>query len=128
MIPLVGYTTISGIPIGRLLSSESIKRVVETTRSCAMEVIKLKGATIHAPASAVAVMADAVLNDRKRVTSASVVPNGEYGLMDVAIGLPVVLGKNGVEKIIELELNADEKKQLSEAASSIQSVILQSLG
>jgi malate dehydrogenase len=128
MIPLVDYTTASGIPIGRLLSSESIQRVVETTRSCAMDVIKLKGATVHAPASVVAVMADAVLNGRNRVTSACVVPNGEYGLKDVAIGLPVILGKKGIEKIIELELNADEKRQLLEGASSIQSVISQSLG
>jgi malate dehydrogenase len=128
MIPLVGYSSVSGIPIGRLIDYESIERVVETTRSCAMDVIKLKGATVHAPASVVAVMADAVINGRNRVTSACVIPNGEYGLKNVAIGLPIILGKRGVEKIIELELNADEKRQLLEAASSIQSVISQSLG
>lgn len=125
MIPLVECTTVSGIPIKRLLNTEKIQKVVERTRVSAMDVIKTKGATIHAPASVVAVMADAMLNDRRRVMGASVIPNGEYGLTDVAIGLPIILGKNGVEKIIELELDSETKTKLSEAASSIKAVISQ---
>jgi len=125
MMPLVECTTVSGIPIKRLMSAEKIQRVVERTRVSAMDVIKSKGATVHAPASVVAVMADAILNDRRRVMGASVIADGEYGLTDVAIGLPIILGKNGVEKIIELELDSETKTKLSEAASSIKAVIMQ---
>jgi len=125
MMPLVECTTVSGIPIKRLMSAEKIQRVVERTRVSAMDVIKSKGATVHAPASVVAVMADAILNDRRRVMGASVIANGEYGLTDVAVGLPIILGKNGIEKIIELQLDSETKRQLSEAASSIKTVISQ---
>ena len=125
MIPLINYTTVSGIPITNLLEPEKINKIVETTRYCAMDVIKLKGATVHAPASAVSLMADSIINDRKRVICASVIPEGEYNLKDISIGLPVVLGKNGVERIIELSLDNDIKDRLSKAASSIGSVISQ---
>lgn len=125
MIPLIDYTTISGIPISDLLESERIEKIVETARYSAMDVIKLKGATVHAPASAVALMVDSIINDRKRLVCVSVIPDGEYGLKDISIGLPVVLGKNGIEKIIELDLDRNIKSRLSDAASSIGSVISQ---
>jgi malate dehydrogenase len=125
MIPLINYTTVSGIPIINLLEPEKINKIVETTRYCAMDVIKLKGATVHAPASAVSLMADSIINDRKRVICASVIPEGEYNLKDISIGLPVVLGKNGVERIIKLSLDNETKDRLSKAASSIGSVISQ---
>ncbi|WP_455368772.1 malate dehydrogenase [[Eubacterium] cellulosolvens] len=125
MIPLINYTTVSGIPITDLLEPERINKIVETTRYCAMDVIKLKGATVHAPASSVSLMADSIINDRKRVVCASVIPEGEYNLKDISIGLPVVLGKNGIERIIELTLDNDTKNRLSNAASSIGSVISQ---
>jgi malate dehydrogenase len=125
MIPLINYTTVSGIPITDLLERERIDKIVETTRYCAMDVIKLKGATIHAPASSVSLMVDSIINDRKRVVCASVIPEGEYNLKDISIGLPVVLGKNGIERIIELTLDNDTKNRLSKAASSIGSVISQ---
>lgn len=123
MIPLIDYTTISGIPISDLLESERIEKIVETARYSAMDVIKLKGATVHAPASSVALMADSIINDRKRLVCVSVIPDGEYGLKNISIGLPVVLGKNGIEKIIELDLDRNIKSKLSDAASSIDSVI-----
>ena len=125
MIPLIDHTTVSGIPISDLLAPEKIDKIVETTRYSAMDVIKLKGATVHAPASAVALMADSIVNDRKRVICASVIPEGEYNLKDISIGLPVILGKNGIERIIELDLTSDIKNRLSNAASSIGSVISQ---
>ena len=83
--------------------------------------ISLKGGTVYAPASVIAVMAEAVLRGRNRVMAASVVPNGEYGLRNLAIGLPVILGKNGVERIIELPLDDATKSQLVESANSIRS-------
>ena len=123
MIPLIDYTTISGIPISDLLESERIEKIVETARYSAMDVIKLKGATVHAPASAVALMADSIINDRKRLVCVSVIPDGEYGLKDISIGLPVVLGKNGIEKIIELDLNEQETKDLNTSAEAVKGVM-----
>jgi malate dehydrogenase len=125
MIPLIEYTSVSGVPIKRLMSTDKIKEIVERTKTGAMDVIKAKGATVHAPASAVAVMADAIVNDKKRVIGASVVPDGEYGIRDVSVGLPIVLGGGGVERIVELDLDIEEKGRLSEAASSIKAVISQ---
>jgi len=119
MIPLVDYTTIAGIPVRRLLDEQSIKRIVQKTRSGGSDVISLKGGTVYAPAAVIAVMAEAIVRGRNRVTAASVVPNGEYGLRDLAIGLPVILGTNGVEKIIELPLDDAARNQLVESAKAI---------
>jgi len=123
MIPLVDYTTIAGIPVKKLLDETAVNRIVERTRSSGSDVISLKGGTVYAPAAVIAVMAEAVLRGRNRVMGASVVPNGEYGLRNLAIGLPVVLGKNGVEKIIELPLDDATRSQLMESANVIYSGI-----
>ena len=123
MIPLVDYTTIAGIPIRKLLNEQSINRIVERTRSSGSDVIMLKGGTAYAPAAVIAVMAEAVLRGRNRVMAVSVIPNGEYGLKNLAIGLPVILGKNGIEKILELPLDDATRGQLMEAARSIYSGI-----
>ncbi|MBS7650402.1 MAG: malate dehydrogenase [Candidatus Bathyarchaeia archaeon] len=125
MIPLTEYTAISGIPVKKLLKPERLSEIIERARFSAMDVIKLKGATVHAPASAVSMMVESIVKGRNRLTVASVIPDGEYGLKDVSIGLPVILGRNGVERIVELELDDDVKSRLVEAASSIQSVISQ---
>ena len=121
MIPLVDYTTIAGIPVRELLDENTIQCIVERTRSSGSDVISLKGGTAYAPAAVIAVMAEAVLRGRNRVMASSVVPNGEYGLRGLAIGLPVVLGKDGVEKIIELPLDDAAKSQLMESANAIRS-------
>lgn len=123
MIPLVDYTTIAGVPVRKLLDEQSIKRIVEKTRSSGSDVISLKGGTVYAPAAVIAVMAEAVLRGRNRVMAASVIPNGEYGFRDLAIGLPIILGKNGVERILELPLDDDSKNQLIEAGKAISSGI-----
>jgi malate dehydrogenase len=123
MIPLVDYTTIAGIPVRKLLDEQSVNRIVERTRSSGSDVIMLKGGTVYAPAAVIAVMAEAVLRGRNRVMAVSVVPNGEYGLRNLAIGLPVIVGKNGIEKIIELPLDDATREQLSEAAKTIYSAI-----
>ncbi|MEM2106268.1 MAG: malate dehydrogenase [Candidatus Bathyarchaeia archaeon] len=125
MIPLTEYTAVSGIPVKKLLKPERLSEIIERARFSAMDVIKLKGATVHAPASAVSMMVESIVKGRNRLTVASVIPDGEYGLKDVSIGLPVILGRNGVERIVELELDDDVKSRLVEAASSIQSVISQ---
>jgi malate dehydrogenase len=123
MIPLVDYATIAGIPVRKLLEEETVQGIVERTRTSGSDVISLKGGTVYAPAAVIAVMAEAVLRGRNRVMTASVVPNGEYGLRNLAIGLPVILGKDGVEKIIELPLDDATKNQLTKAANAIRSGI-----
>ncbi len=119
MIPLVDYTTIAGIQVRKLLDEKTVNRLVEKTRRSGSDVINLKGGTAYAPAAVIAVMAEAVLKGRNRVMAVSVVPNGEYGLRNLAIGLPVILGKNGVEKIIELPLDEATRNRLAESAKHV---------
>jgi malate dehydrogenase len=125
MIPLVDYTTIAGIPVRKLLDEKRINNIVQRTRTSGSDVISLKGGTVYAPAAVIAVMAEAVLKGRNRVLAASVIPNGEYGFRNLAIGLPVILGKNGIEKIVELPLDVDTRNQLVEAGNVIRSEIEQ---
>jgi len=123
MVPLVDYATVSGIPIEDLLEKEQIEKIVSLTRTSGAEVIKLKGATTYAPAVEIAVAVDAVLRGRNRVMSVSTFLQGEYGLSNISIGVPVILGKNGVERILELELSPEAKKQFNESASIIKDMI-----
>ena len=105
MVPLVDYASVSGIPITSLLSTEQIERIVHRTITSGADVIKLKGSTEYAPGSVIAITADAILTGRNRVMSVSTCLEGEYDQSCVSIGVPVVLGKQGVEKIIELDLS-----------------------
>lgn len=123
MVPLVDYATVSGIPIRDLLEDKQIEKIVSLTRTSGAEVIKLKGATTYAPAVEIAMVVDAVLRGRNRVMSVSTFLQGEYGLSDISIGVPVVLGKNGVERILELNLSPETKSQLDRSASTIRKMI-----
>lgn len=123
MVPLVDHASVSGIPIKSLLKTKQIERIVNLTRTSGADVIKLKGATTHAPGVVIAIMVDAVLRGRNRVMSVSTCLKGEYGLSDISIGVPVILGKNGVEKILELELNPETRKQFKKSASIIKDAI-----
>jgi malate dehydrogenase len=123
MVPLVEYASVTGIPITTLLTKEQIDKVVQQTINSGADVINLKGATIYAPAAVIAMMADAVINDRKRVMSVSTCPSGEYGCSDFSIGVPVVLGKNGVEKIVELKLSPESKQRLEKSITKIREAV-----
>ena len=123
MVPLVEYASVSGIPITKLLSKEQIDKIVKLTVSSGAEVIKLKGSTIHAPAVNIAIMADAVIKGRNRVMSVSTYLQREYGFSDIAIGVPVILGKNGIEKILELELSPKSKRRFEKSVSIIKEAI-----
>lgn len=125
MVPLVEYASISGIPITTLLSKGQINDVIQKTVNSGADVIKLKGSTIYAPATVIAIMADAVVNDRKRVISVSTCPCGAYGCNDYSIGVPVVLGKDGVEKVIELKLSADSQERLEKSIAAIKAAVSQ---
>jgi len=123
MVPLVRYASVSGIPITELLDEQQIEKIVSLTRSSGFDVIRLKGATTYAPAAVIAIMADAVLKGRNRVMGVSTYLQGEYGFSDVSIGVPCVLGKNGVEKILELKLDAETKKEFEKSVDSINDMI-----
>jgi malate dehydrogenase len=123
MVPLVEYAAVTGIPITSLLSKAQIKKIVNLTISSGADVIKLKGSTTHAPAAVIAIMADAILRGRNRVMGVSTYLQGEYGFSDIAIGVPVILGRDGVERILELKLMPETKKSLGKSVSAIKSAI-----
>ena len=119
MVPLPRYTTVNGIPVSQLLSNEEVEAICQRTASGGGEIVKLleKGSAFYAPGSAAAIMAESILDDRKRVLPCSTYLSGEYGMDDIYIGVPVVLGKNGVERIIELELAENELDSLQGSGS-----------
>jgi len=123
MVPLVDHASISGIPITELLSKEQIDKIVNVTKTSGADVIKLKGATTHAPGVVIAIMVDAVLRGRNRAMSVSTYLKGEYGFSDVSIGVPVILGKNGVERILELKLSPEMHRQFENSVSAIKNAI-----
>jgi len=123
MVPLVNYACVSGIPIASLLKKEQIERIVDLTRSSGLDVIKLKGGTVYAPAAVIAIMADAVLRGRNRVMSVSTYLQGEYGFSDVSVGVPCVLGKNGVERVLELKLDLEAKEAFEKSVKTIKDAI-----
>jgi len=125
MVPLVDYSCVSGIPITQLLEKERIDKIVDSTRMSGAEVIKLKGATTHAPGVVIAIMVDAVLRGRNRVMSVSTCLDGEYGYSDVSIGVPVILGRKGVEKILGLALEPETRAQFQRSVSIVKEAIKQ---
>jgi len=123
MVPFTECASISGIPVECLLSKKQIKKVTDLTVSSGSDVIKLKGSTTYAPAAVIAIMADAVVRGRNRVMGVSTYLNGEYGFSDVSIGVPVVLGKNGVEKILELEFTRETRKRFENSVATIKNAM-----
>ena len=130
MVPLPRYTTVNGIPVSQLLSDEEVEAICQRTASGGGEIVKLleKGSAFYAPGSAAAIMAEAILEDRKRVLPCSTYLSGEYGMDDIYIGVPVVLGRNGVERIIELELAEKELDSLQGSGSFYKEQLSEILG
>lgn len=118
MVPLPRYTTVSGIPITELLPADSIEKLIERTRKGGAEIVDLlkTGSAFYAPASAITRMVSAILKDKKRILPCSAYLKGEYGIHDVYVGVPVKLGINGVEEIIELKLTGSELQLLQNSA------------
>jgi len=123
MVPLVDYASVSGLPITDLLSRVQIEKIVDLTRTSGSEVIRLKGSTVYAPAAVIAVMADAVLRGRNRVMSVSTYLQGEYGFSDLSIGVPVVLGKDGMERILKLRLRSETEKLFENSVATVKEAI-----
>ncbi len=123
MLPLTRFSSVSGISLPSLLSKDKLDALVQDTRQVAAKVIEQKGATIHAPGNAISTIIEAVVRDQKKVIPVSTALEGEYGYSGVTMGVPAVIGKNGVEKIIELELNDEEKNNLQKSADSVKNAI-----
>ena len=123
MLPLPRFSSVSGIPLTSLLSKEKLDELVQNTKQVAAKVIELKGATVHAPGNAISAIIESVVRDRKQVIPVATYLDGEYGHSDVTIGVPAVIGKKGVEKIVELDLNDEEKQVFEKAIESVKSAI-----
>lgn len=125
MVPMVRFTTVAGIPISLLLPKEKIDAIVERTRKGGGEIVSLlkTGSAYYAPGAAVAQMVEAILKDQKIIVPCSVYLQGEYGLHDICFGVPVKLGRNGVEQIIELPLTEEERAMLERSVQLIRNTM-----
>ncbi len=125
MVPLPRYSTVAGIPLPELLPKEAIDRLLKRTRDGGIEIVNyLKtGSAYYAPSSAVVQMAEAIVKDKKRILPCAVWLQGEYGIRDTVVGVPVKLGKNGVEEIIQIKLNDDEQAALNKSAADVKANI-----
>ena len=124
MVPLPRYTTVGGIPVTELVSEERIEAIIERTKKGGGEIVKLLGTSgWYAPGAAAAQMVEAIMKDSKRIFPVCTWLTGEYGINDLYLGVPVILGRNGIEKIIELQLNDEEMAMLKESAGAVRSVV-----
>jgi malate dehydrogenase len=125
MVPLTHYTTIGGVPISGLLSAEALERIIKRTQGGGGEIVALlkTGSAFYAPSAAVAEMVDAILLDQKRQLPCAALLEGEYGINNLYMGVPVILGAGGVEKVVELELTSEEKALLSKSAEGVQELV-----
>jgi len=125
MVPLPRYSNVAGIPITELMSSERIEALVERTRKGGGEIVNLlkTGSAYYAPASATTEMAEAILKDKKKILPCVVYLQGEYGIHDLFIGVPVKLGSSGIEEIIEIRLTPEENEALQKSAKAVQGLV-----
>ncbi len=125
MVPLPRYSTVAGIPITELLSQATVDRLVKRTRDGGIEIVNhLKtGSAYYAPSSSAVAMVESIVRDKKRILPCATWLQGEYGLRDTVVGVPVKLGKKGMEEIIQIKLNADEQAALAKSAEDVRSSI-----
>ena len=123
MTPVPSYTSVNGIPLRHFLTDEQIDEAIDKTRKVAAEVIAKKGATFYAPGNGIARMVEAVFYDKKALLPVSTYLEGEYGLSGLCIGVPAILGKDGVEKIIELDLEGKEKESFFKGADTLKEAL-----
>ena len=124
MVPLLGYCSVNGVPIRQLLPQDKLDAIVQRTRMGGGEIVKLMGTSAYyAPAGAAIAMAQAYLNDEKRLVPAAVYLQGEYGYQDLYMGVPAVIGSGGMEIVVEVVLDETEKAMLKKSAASVQAVV-----
>ncbi len=121
MVPLPKYATVGGIPVTHLLPQEKIDAIVQRTRKAGGEIVSLlkTGSAYYAPGVSVAIMVESIIKDKKRVLPCSVYLKGEYGISDVFVGVPVILGEKGAEKVVEMKLEPDEMEALKKSAEHV---------
>jgi malate dehydrogenase len=124
MVPLPRHTSVAGIPIRELVAEDKLQAIIERTRKGGGEIVGLIGVSAwYAPAAGTVEMVEAIVRDQKRVIPSAVLLSGQYGYKDLFVGVPAVLGANGVEKVIEMQLNDEEKAMLAKSADSVRSVV-----
>jgi len=124
MVPLPRYTTVAGIPVTELVEKDKLDAIIERTKFGGGELVKLMGTSAwYAPGAAAAQMVEAILKNQRRVFPVCIKLDGEYGIDDCYLGVPVILGKNGIEKVLELDLNADEKQLLETSRGHVKEVM-----
>jgi malate dehydrogenase len=124
MVPLPRYTTVSGIPVTELMDKDKLNAILERTKVGGGELVKLMGTSAwYAPGSAAAQMVESIVRDQRRVFPVCIQLDGEYGIKDCYLGVPVVLGKNGVERVIELDLNSEERGMLEASRKAVREVM-----
>jgi malate dehydrogenase len=122
MVPLPRYSTVAGIPITELMPAETVARIVERTRKGGAEIVNYlkEGSAYYAPSASVVEMVEAILKDKKKILPCAAYLEGEYGISGLFVGVPVKLGRNGIEQIIEIHLSAEERAALQKSAASVQ--------
>jgi malate dehydrogenase len=125
MGPVVTHTAVGGVPLERLVGADAIEAMVDRTRKGGGEIVNLlkTGSAFYAPASAAIQMAESYIKDKRRVLPCAAFLNGEYGVKGMYVGVPVVIGANGVEKIVEIDLNAAERAMFSKSVESVKGLI-----
>ena len=124
MVPLPRYTTVGGIPVEELIDQKRLKKIIERTKYGGGELVKMMGTSAwYAPGAAAAQMVESIIRDQRRIFPVCVKLDGEYGINDCYLGVPVILGSNGIEKIIELKLKSSEKKLLDESRVHVKEVM-----
>lgn len=125
MVPVVSYTNVAGIPVSQKISEGRLEEIVQRTRDGGAEIVKFlqKGSAYYAPSAATVEMVDAIVYDQKRVLPCAALCDGEYGLEGLFVGVPVKIGAEGVEEIIEIDLTDDEKSQLQNSASAVTELV-----
>ena len=125
MVPLVRYTTVGGIPLEKWLPQDRVEAIVQRTRDGGGEIVSLlkTGSAFYAPSAAVLQMVDSILLDKRRILPAAAYLDGEYGVSGVFIGVPVILGENGVEKVIDLELTDEEQAGFQKSVEAVNELV-----
>ena len=125
MVPIVSYTNVAGVPVSQKIDGKRIEEIVQRTRDGGAEVVKLlkSGSAYYAPSAAVVEMVDSILYDQKRVLPCAALCQGEYGVDGLFVGVPVKLGKDGVEEIVEIDLSDDEKSDLQQSAAAVRELV-----
>ena len=125
MVPLVRYTSVGGIPVTELMAEEKIDQIVQRTRNGGGEIVALlkEGSAYYAPSAAITQMVEAVLLDKQRILPACAYLEGEFGINGLCVGVPVKIGANGIEQIMQIDLTADENKALQSSAASVQELV-----